>query len=232
MNRTERLHAINESLRREGANGLTAAALAREFEVSTRTIKRDVLALQQIGSPIWSQPGRGGGYVLDGSANLPPVAFTPSQGVAMATALQVLPSGSPFSTDARAASAKLFDTLGTQARQQAARIASKVWVLAEHEGVVVAPRVLRAIEQSLVEERTLSIRYRSKDDVVTERVVEPMIAAWADRHWHLVSYCTLRRAVRWFRFDRIERANITGTAFVPRPLSEIGTPPDRAVPVQ
>ena len=54
MNRTDRLHALSEELRRAGQHGRTAARLAGWLEVSTRTIKRDVAALQQAGLPVWS----------------------------------------------------------------------------------------------------------------------------------------------------------------------------------
>jgi predicted DNA-binding transcriptional regulator YafY len=77
VNRTERLYAIAEELRRAGRPGRTAGGLAGRFEVSVRTIKRDVSALLQAGLPIWARPGAGGGYVLDASASLPPVNFTP-----------------------------------------------------------------------------------------------------------------------------------------------------------
>jgi len=73
VNRTDRLHALSEELRRAGQHGRTAARLAGWLEVSTRTIKRDVAALQQAGLPVWSQAGPGGGYVLDEAATLPPV---------------------------------------------------------------------------------------------------------------------------------------------------------------
>ncbi|MDQ3899181.1 MAG: HTH domain-containing protein, partial [Actinomycetota bacterium] len=62
MKRVERLHALSEMLRRSGARGVSAERLAREFEVSVRTIKRDLDALENSGAPVWSRPGPGGGY--------------------------------------------------------------------------------------------------------------------------------------------------------------------------
>ena len=76
MNRTDRLYAIAEELRSAGAGGRTSAWLARRFEVSGRTVKRDVASLQQAGVPIWAEAGPGGGYVLDARATLPPLGMT------------------------------------------------------------------------------------------------------------------------------------------------------------
>lgn len=231
MNRTDRLHAISEALRRAGASGTTSSKLARDLEVSARTIKRDVSALQQSGALIWSQPGPGGGYVLDDSANLPPVAFTYAQSVAVATALAVLPTSSPFSADVRSASGKVFDTLSPHARERAQALANRVWVLAEPDEQPTPPGVIRSIENSLADQVALSIRYRDNDGVCTTRVIEPIIAAWTGGRWQVIGHCRLRSAIRWFRFDRIESANLTTDHFEPRPVSEIGIPPRNTAPV-
>ena len=61
MNRTDRLHSLTEELRRAGPSGRSADRLAAWLEVSTRTIKRDVAALQKAGLPVWAQAGPGGG---------------------------------------------------------------------------------------------------------------------------------------------------------------------------
>jgi predicted DNA-binding transcriptional regulator YafY len=55
VDKTERLYAVAEELRRAGRAGTTGPRLARLFEVSERTIKRDVSALQQAGLPVWAQ---------------------------------------------------------------------------------------------------------------------------------------------------------------------------------
>src|SRR5689334_15337148 len=101
MNRTDRLYAINEALRAAGTRGRTAEWLAKRFEVSTRTIKRDVSALQATGAAILSQDGRGGGYQLARDAALPPIAFSGGEAAAIAVALGAEPD-LPFALDGRA----------------------------------------------------------------------------------------------------------------------------------
>lgn len=91
MKRTERLHALSEALRRQGARGRTAEHLAREFGVSVRTIKRDLTALERSGEPVWSRPGPGGGYGMAAGSSLPPVSLSAAQAVALMAAVSASP---------------------------------------------------------------------------------------------------------------------------------------------
>ncbi|MER6593639.1 HTH domain-containing protein, partial [Micromonospora purpureochromogenes] len=95
MNRTGRLYALVEELRAVSPRPRSARWLAGRFEVSTRTIERDIAALQGSGVPIWAEPGRTGGYVVDRAHTLPPVNLTAAEAVAMAVALHRL-GGTPF----------------------------------------------------------------------------------------------------------------------------------------
>lgn len=95
MKRVERLHALTEILRRSGVRGVSANRLATEFEVSVRTIKRDLDALENSGAPLWSRPGPGGGYGLASGASLPPVTLSPAQAVALMAAVSAAP-GAPY----------------------------------------------------------------------------------------------------------------------------------------
>lgn len=242
VNRTDRLYAIREELRRAGRAGTTSARLARQLEVSERTIKRDISALQQAGAPIWAQAGPGGGYVLDASASLPPVNFTPMQAVAVAVALASLPPGSPFAVDAAAARAKLWDTLGDRDRERAGRLSARVWTRpepttashgagADHAPAAPSPSVLRAVEQSLGDERALAVVYAGPDGAVTRRTVEPILLAHTQGRWYLVAWCRLREAIRWFRLDRVVEAHLTVGRYVPRDVAEVGEPPAGSAPV-
>jgi predicted DNA-binding transcriptional regulator YafY len=98
VNRTDRLYALVEQLRAVSPRPRSARWLADTFEVSTRTIERDIAALQQSGVPIWAEPGRTGGYVLDRAHSLPPLNFTPQEAAAIAVAL---PARGPRPSGAR-----------------------------------------------------------------------------------------------------------------------------------
>ena len=102
VNRTDRLYAVVEELRAVAPRPRSARQLASNYEVSTRTIERDVLALQGAGVPIYAQAGRRGGYVIDKSLTLPQVNFTAAEMVAVAVSLAGA-EGTPFAFAARSA---------------------------------------------------------------------------------------------------------------------------------
>jgi predicted DNA-binding transcriptional regulator YafY len=224
VNRTDRLHALGEELRRAGPRGRTAQRLAGWLEVSTRTVKRDVAALQQAGVPIWASSGPGGGYVLDAAATLPPVNLTPAQAVAVAVALAGA-ADAPFATDGRAALEKVLDVLGPQARAEAERLGGRVWVRGRPgDRRDPAP----AVEQALARRRVVAIGYRDRAGTVSRRRVEPHLLASTGGHWYLVGWCRERDAPRWFRWDRIETADLTAETAPERDPAAYGTPPPDA----
>lgn len=236
MNRTDRLYAMAEELRRVGPRGTTSARLARLFEVTTRTVKRDVSALQQAGLPVVAQAGAGGGYVLVG-ATLPPVALTPAQAVALALAVDALPPGSPFGVDARTARDKVLDAMPDADRARAVALSGRVWTRpdgrrpATDAPTIAPPGVLRAVEDALSRERVLAIEYVTVAGDASHRRVEPIVLTRTHGRWYLAAWCRTRDDVRWFRLDRVRRADVTTEPYDARPVAVVGAPPDDARPV-
>lgn len=230
MNRTDRLYAIREELRRAGARGRTADQLAATFEVSTRTIKRDISALQAGGFPVWARTGRVGGYVVDADATLPPVNLTPAEVSGLALALATGP-GRPYETEARAALVKILAVTPRSVRERVERLTERVWV--DHEGDADAPdpALLGTIGDALAEQRSVSLTYRDSAGADTRRRVDPQLLALTHGVWYLVAYCHLRHAMRWFRLDRVVGAHPTRQPSLDRPVADIGTPPSTARPI-
>jgi predicted DNA-binding transcriptional regulator YafY len=227
VNRTERFHGLAESLRRAGAHGRTAQQLADEFEVTSRTIKRDLAALQASGLPVWGRTGPGGGYGLAETSSLPPVNFTAAQALALSAAVAAT-AQAPFSGSARAATRKVLDVLDPVARRRAADLSQRVWVDVASSA---APRVMAALEQALLDQVTANITYTDARGHSTRREVEPMIFALTAGRWLLVAWCRLRDDIRWFDLSRIRRATATRHPCTGHHVSEIGTPPELARPV-
>jgi predicted DNA-binding transcriptional regulator YafY len=230
MNRTDRLYALAEELRFAGERGRTSADLARQFEVSTRTVKRDLAALQQAGMPIWSEGGPGGGYrLLPSSTDLPAVTFTPGEAVAIAVALGSQPH-LPFATDGRAALTKLLDAMQPEGRAEASGLAARVWVTGDADDRGAAARVL---DESMRGGTVALIDYVDAAGGRTEqRPVEPMAFVQLVGWWYLLAWCRLRRAGRWFRLDRIEHAVPTRRHAPERTILDVfGEPPPGAGPI-
>lgn len=220
VNRTDRLYAIVEELRAVAPRRRSARWLATRYEVSSRTIERDLNALQQAGVPIHAEPGRAGGYGLDKAMTLPPLNFTPAEAVAVAVALHG-DSSTPLHRAARSALRKIMAAMPAQEASAAAELVSRVQFLASicEEEVDVRPAdpvaVPQVIEDALVRRRVLRLAYCDKNGSVSEREIEP-VAFLAGMHgWYLSGWCRLRQGMRVFRIDRVLTAVDTGE---PAPL--------------
>lgn len=222
MNRTDRLYAIREDLRSAGSTGRTAQRLAEAFEVSVRTIKRDISTLQHGGFPVWAQPGPGGGYAVDAAATLPPVNFTDAEVSGLAAAVAAH-RGQPFDEHARAALAKVLSVMDAAAKERSDMLRSRIWI--DHTADPSEAQTRRAIEQALHERRVISVRYRNRNGDETTRRADPVILAHTGGHWYLVAHCRTRDEIRWFRFDRIVAARCTAESARSIPVENIGTPP-------
>ncbi|WP_445269552.1 helix-turn-helix transcriptional regulator [Streptomyces sp. DSM 41634] len=220
MNRTERLYALVEELRAVSPRPRSARWLAERFNVSTRTIERDLSALQQSGVPLYAEPGRSGGYVVDKDHTLPPLTITPAEAAALAVALHKL-AGTPFAADARSALQKVLAVMPQRERQSARELAARVRLAVNPVRPSALPHTLR---EALSTQRLLYLCYADAQGEVTDLTVEPLGFLGGD-HWYLIGWCRLRSAVRGFRLDRIREARALEETADPRPvdLSELDT---------
>lgn len=224
MKRAERLHALSESLRRSGKRGRGAEQLAHEFGVSIRTIKRDLTALEAAGLPLWSRPGPGGGYGLVAGGSLPPISLSPAQAMSLLAAVAAAPEA-PYADLAASAVRKIIDVLDPQTRERADLLASRVWVNAPST----TPRAIRsALEQAMTEQLVVRLEYSAANGALTQRRVEPLLFASTNGDWHLIGWCQLRDAVRWFSLRRILGAHVTKEPCSGHTVAEVGAPPPTA----
>jgi len=217
VNRTDRLYALVEELRAAAPRPRSAPQLARKFEVSTRTIERDILAIQESGVPVYAETGRRGGYVIDKTLTLPPVNLTAAEMVAIAVSLRETEE-TPFATAARSALRKVLAAAPPGQMAEAERLVNRIRLI-ESTRSDSSPRgraateptpVPVAIQEAITARRVLMIDYRDRRDVVTVREVEPVAFAGTRTHWYLVAWCRLRDHARAFRVDRILAAVDTG----------------------
>ncbi|MCU1583690.1 MAG: type 11 transcriptional regulator [Microbacteriaceae bacterium] len=214
MNRTDRLYAFVEELRAIAPRPRSGRWLADRFDVSVRTIERDVSALQQAGTPIWAEPGRTGGYCLDPLRTLPPVNLTPPEAVAMAVALEGM-AGTPFQQSAQTALRKLVAVMHDSDAAVARKLAARVHLLGSGAA---RPSVPALIADALSAGNVFRISYQDRDGVPTSREIEPLGYVGTPTNWYLIGWCRLRNGVRAFRTDRITSSVMTSEIPEPREL--------------
>jgi predicted DNA-binding transcriptional regulator YafY len=202
MNRTDRLYALVEELRASAPDWRSATSLAERFEVSVRTIERDLSALQQAGVPIYATPGRRGGYAIDVQHTLPPLNLSAAEVTAVATALAV-DASTPFTHAGRSALQKMLAALREVDAQGARQLATRVRLYDTRPG---QPRPPAVVEHAIVQARVLELDYVDKDGRTTTRAVEPVAVLGVHPNWYLWGWCRLREAPRSFRLDRISGA--------------------------
>src|SRR5215475_3795023 len=239
VNRTDRLYALVEELRAIAPRPRTARRLASKYEVSTRTIERDILALQESGVPVYAEIGRHGGYVIDKMLTLPPVNFTAAEMVSIAVSL-AWAEGTPFALAARSALRKVLAVAPAGQTAEAAQLMDRVRLIGTARPAKCGPRpaglagpgacagvsaavkpagpasgraremVPLAIQEAITARRVLKLDYRDRHDAVTVREVEPVAFAGTRDQWYLLGWCRLRDGARAFRVDRILAAIDTG----------------------
>jgi len=203
MNRTDRLYAIVEELRGRAPDWMSATALANRFEVSTRTIERDLSALQQAGVPIYATPGRRGGYAIDTKHTLPPINLTPGEVAAIATALSNA-GATPFNTSGRSALRKILAVLRDIDADGARTLAQRIYLYDDKR--LARPSPPAAVEDAILEGRVVTLDYVARNGRVSQRTVEPLAVVGDAPNWYLWGWCRLRNAPRAFRIDRIRGA--------------------------
>jgi predicted DNA-binding transcriptional regulator YafY len=218
MNRTDRLYALVEELRARAPRTMRAIELAQRFSVSTRTIERDLLALQEAGVPIWAQPGPGGGYGLNVDTTLPPLNLTPDEAVALATALAAMPA-MPFAPAGQSALRKLTAVMAPARRDEAVRLAQRIRVTPV--AALPGDPVATTISQALLDSVALDLTYIDGASRQTDRTVEPGGLIGTPHGWYLAAWCRLRQAPRTFRLDRIIRLSPTAEAITPQALESL-----------
>jgi predicted DNA-binding transcriptional regulator YafY len=155
------------------------------------------------------------------AATLPPLTLTPEQAAAIAVALSAQPDG-PYAAEGRGALDKVIAALEPDPRRREALAASTLLVRTE----AARDTAVRAVvEQGLLQHRVLVLHYRDGKGAASRRDVEPQLLARTADHEYLVAWCRERQAMRWFRQDRIESAELTAEVVPRRDPGTFGAPP-------
>lgn len=227
MNRTDRLMGILLEFQAHGER--RAEDLARAFEVSVRTIYRDVEALCEAGVPVVATPGKG--YKLLDDYFLPPLSFTATEAAILLLGGEFLRTRLDPELRAEAATAqkKLAGVLPAEKRADVARWLQELRVPGFGERPARPSQAL--LRRAIRERRVVRLLYHAYLRPAAEaRDVEPVSLVYGGGAWHLAGWCRLRRAPRLFRLERIDRLEVLEERFQRGERhAGIGTPPAGAL---
>lgn len=181
---------------------VTAPQLARELEVSVRTIYRDVQALCEAGMPIFSEQGRSGGISILPGFKLNKSLLSDEERLSI---LSSLTAGVQSGVQEQALVRKLTAFFGAPAPDWV-QIDFADWSGKQDEDIHI-------IRQSILEKRLLAFDYYSESGSMTTRQVCPLMLWFKGQAWYLRAFCLTRRAVRTFKLTRLKRPEIIPGAF-------------------
>ncbi|MDA3927325.1 MAG: YafY family protein [Prolixibacteraceae bacterium] len=213
MNRTDRLSAILIQL--QSKRIVRAQEIADRFEISIRTVYRDIRALEEAGVPIGAEAGIG--YFLEESYHLPPVMFSSEEASALLFGEKLIEkmSDEKIKKDFCSALYKIKAVLKPDEKDHLEKLQEKVAVYNMNSlGDSYQQLRLNDIQQALVKKQVLRIRYESRyAEEALCREVEPIGLCNYSSRWHLFAWCKMRNDYRDFRLDRILELETTKDNF-------------------
>ena len=209
MNRIDRISAILIQL--QSRRVVKAADIAERFNISLRTVYRDIKTLEEAGIPLIGEAGVG--YSIMDGYRLPPVMFTKEEATAFLTAEKFMEKLTDVSTMTHYKSAmyKVRAILKTTEKELLEGMDNRIEVLKSVKHAHTTPNDhIQTILYSIVKKNVLSISYHAHhSQEKTRRDVEPVGIFYLSGYWHLIAYCRLRDAYRDFRIDRIKNLTVT-----------------------
>ena len=199
MRRAERLLQLIQILRRH-RRPVTGETMARELEVSLRTVYRDIAAL--IGDRVPIRGEAGIGYVLGEGFDLPPLMFTPDELEAVMLGLRWVARRGD--TDLSRAAQDSVAKIGTVLPENLKTFLFDATLLVPPHFQLTIDRVdVAKLRSAIREGRKVSLKYRSEDGRETARVIWPIAVAYFDAQRLIIAWCELRNDFRSFRTDRM-----------------------------
>lgn len=174
---------------------VAASALAEKFEVSKRTIQRDIDSLNQAGLPIVSLYGANGGYKIIDGFQLTKQMVTNKDYQNIIASLKGLNSAYK--------QIDLYSTL-EKSLNNISYSEQKIFIdySVAQEGIAINEK-LKYFEKAIYAQKSQHIRYINADNAISERTIEPLALMLQWYSWYLFAFCTIRNDYRFFKLARI-----------------------------
>lgn len=192
----------------------TAEQMAKRFDVSIRTIYRDLRTLEEAGVPIGAEAGIG--YFLADGYTLPPLNIKEEEAFAVITAQKFIENQGDQSLKDhyKSLTEKVGAILKPKQKEKLELLSERLAPSQKKE--TAKSKDLSIIQSALSQREVLEIGYRGGDQKYTERPIEPLAIYYTLEAWILVAQCRLRNDLREFRLDRIQTIKNTHQEFAPR----------------
>ena len=211
MNRIDRLFNMLTLL--QSKKYITAEKIADKFNLSLRTVYRDIKALGEAGIPVSFEPQRG--YFIVQGYFLPPVTFSKEEANAFLL-MEAIVSGFADKSIQTHFSNGLNKIKSVMRGSEKERIEA----LSKNIRLQTPPCInfdfeyLSLLQNAIAAKTTVELEYKNNNQEVSRRMIEPIGLVFYALHWHLVAWCTLRQDYRDFKVARILRLKNTQTPFV------------------
>ncbi len=194
---------------------VSAAYIARRFEISTRTAFRYLTAISLANIPLISEPGRNGGYYIAESFKLPASFMTEKEFNAVVSTLESC-NEQLGSKDLESALDKLCSLNRSEFLSDEMPASHFIIDGSSWNGNDNVKNVIYTVEKAIENHITLEIKYYDKSGDETMREIEPQIIVLKQGLWYVYAYCLLRGDFRIFKASRIGYANLTDKTYTPR----------------
>ncbi|TXK44281.1 YafY family transcriptional regulator [Pontibacter qinzhouensis] len=213
LNRFDRIVAILIHL--QSGRVVKAQELADRFQVSLRTIYRDVRSLEAAGVPIAGEAGVG--YCILEGYRLPPVMFTREEAGSFVAAEKLMQkfSDKTLGTYYQSAMYKVKSVLRGNAKDRVAALEAQIWVNSTQEIFNEdVPDALDVLLDGMADKKQVALLYKTlSSETPTNRIIEPIGLFNENNYWYVMGYCLLRKDYRQFRTDRMLAIKRTDTPF-------------------
>jgi predicted DNA-binding transcriptional regulator YafY len=194
---------------------LSGPELAERLEVNTRTVRRYITMLQDLGIPVEAERGRHGSYRLRPGFKLPPLMFTEDEALALTLGLLAarrlgLTSATP---SVEGALAKIERVLPLTLRERVQAVQEMLILDVANAGPTPRTNVVLTLCTALQQQRCVLMQYVTFDAEESERTVDLYGLVYRPGYWYAVGYCHLRQDLRVFRLDRIASAEIGSESY-------------------
>ena len=200
----------------------TGPELAREMGVTTRTVRRDVDRLRQMGYPVLTSAGHGGGYQLGAGRALPPLLLSSTEAAAVAVGLRLAAASGLEGLDEEAlrALAALDRILPASVRAEVGAVSAAMGVISR-DGPGTRSEVLMALATAVRDGVRVRLDYERADGERFERRIEPYRVLSVEGRWYLFAWDLEREDWRTFRLDRMHAVHPSTFTFAARETPDI-----------